>query len=99
MAEQKKVVDRRPTPKKKSDQRRAPKQIRSSGRSKAYYDSGRHELNKLKRILESSGPDAAVRWAQEHQCISALRQLREAKPSAYNDAVRRSPAFARAVGR
>lgn len=60
---------------------------------KAYWSSDRPALNKLRRILQSNGPDAALAWAKEKGAMSALGKLRKLKPGAYKRAVEKSEPF------
>lgn len=85
---------------KKKGKGKKPDKKRKGNRSSRYMDSGRLELNKLKRILQFNGGEAALAWAQASGKVTTamLKSLRTLKPSAFQRAVDSSTAFAKAVG-
>lgn len=66
---------------------------RNKLRSAAWWATDKFAVNKLKRILKSEGPEAALKWADKKGAFSALRKLKKLKPGAYKRAVESSEAF------
>lgn len=68
---------------------------RNSAKCKAYRAAGTEYVNKLKRVLDSNGPVAALNYAQQFECFAALRMLRKRKPVAFQRAIDMNDEFAR----
>lgn len=66
---------------------------RNKKKSAAWWASGHYEVNKLKRILGSQGPEAALKWADKKGALGALRKLKKLKPGVYKRAVEKSEDF------
>lgn len=66
---------------------------RNKLRSAAWWATDRYAVNKLKRILKSEGPEAALKWAKDRGCLSSLGKLRKLAPGVYKRAVDKSEAF------
>ena len=66
---------------------------RNKKRSAAWWATDRYAVNKLKRVLKSEGPGAALRWAKANAAMASLGKLRKLAPGAYKRACEKSGVF------
>lgn len=74
----------------------AKKYGRFRDKCKTYRASGRLERRKVRNMLRSCGPEATLKWADEHDLLGVLRSLQNLK--IYRRAVEKSQKFARFAG-
>jgi hypothetical protein len=62
-----------------ADQKQGKNKSKKAGRNKAKGTAYRalhiREMNKVRRVLKSSGVDAAVEWAGKHMVLNYLRTM------------------------